>query len=327
MHNSNNKRKDFNQEVKKNIIKAVSFLLIVVVLIIVLSYIFLPKNNTEEAGMYNVEANGILAEKENQIDLLILGDSEPFTSITPMQLWNDYGFTGYECCSLQQTMPESFWYLNKALKKQHPKIIIIEANNIYTASQRKEHLEGIINNKIPIFGFHNRWKRLKKEDFTEKVNYDTVNDLKGYRYTTDSVEAKDREIMKPTEDMNIIPRSNVIYIKWLNNYCSENGIKLLILRTPTRYSWEYKSYLGVKQLCDKEKIEYIDMNMIEDRVNIDWTKDSKDGGDHLNHFGAIKTTKFLGKFLSEKNILPDHRNDPNYNNWHDSYKKYQEICH
>lgn len=131
--------------------------------------------------------------------------------------------------------------------------------------------------------------------------------------------------MNPTDEVNVIPRSNKIYIKLLKKYCKDNNIKLLILRTPTTFSWDYKSYNGVKEFTDKEDIEFIDLNLLNDKVKIDWNRDSKDGGDHLNHFGAIKTTRFIEDYLNKKDILTDHRNDEKYKEWNESYKKYLEI--
>ena len=310
---------------RNKIIKIVAFITLLIITLLVESRIVMPKNNTEKAGIHDYEANGILAEDENTIDLIILGDSEAFTSIIPMQIWNDYGYTSYVCCSPAQTMPESITFLIKALKKQKPKMIILEASNIYNGSERDEHIQKVLEYTLPVFEYHNRWKTIKKEELFEDINYDVINDLKGYHFTKSIVKASLNDKMNPTDEVNIIPRSNKLYIKLLKKYCKSNDIELLILRTPTTYSWDYKSYNGVKEFTDKEKIEYVDMNLLNDEVKIDWERDSKDGGDHLNHFGAIKTTKYVENYLYEKNILIDHRNDEKYNSWNNSYKNYLEI--
>ena len=88
MHNSRGKIR-----VKLKIVKCISFILILLIILIILSYIAIPKNNSKEFGMENVEANGILGEKDDSIDIYVVGDSESFTSIIPMKLWEDYGFT------------------------------------------------------------------------------------------------------------------------------------------------------------------------------------------------------------------------------------------
>ncbi|MBR3325342.1 MAG: hypothetical protein IKG14_04800 [Clostridia bacterium] len=310
---------------KTKIIKVIGFVIVLIILLLITSHIFVPKSNTEEAGMHDYEANGILAEKERTIDLLILGDSEAFTSIIPMQLWNDYGFTSYVCCSTAQTIPESMIFLIKALQKQQPKMIILEASNIYTASERDEHIVQVLNYMFPVVEYHDRWKYLKSNDWFGEINYDVVNDLKGYHFTKDVKEALPNNKMAPTEETQPIPIANKIYIKLLKKYCEMNDIKFSIIRTPTTFSWDYKSYNGVKQFADAEKIEYLDLNLMNDQLKIDWKQDSKDGGDHLNHYGAVKNTKFIGEFVKNKNLLTDHRKEEKYSGWNKSYEEYKRL--
>ena len=310
---------------KKKIFKASIFMIILLILLYATSYIFMPKSNTQEAGMHKYEANSIVAEKENTIDVLILGDSEPYTSIIPMQIWNEYGFTSYDCCSLQQSIPESFVFLKKALKKQKPKIVIVEASNIYTGSKREEHIERLVGDMLPVFEYHNRWKTIKKDELVKKVEYNVVNDLKGYHFTKEIREGTIRNIMEPTDEKNIIPRSNKLYLKLLKHYCDKNNIKLLIVRTPTNYSWNYKSYNGIKEFSENEHIDYLELNLLNNEIGIDWKNDSKDGGDHLNYYGAVKTTRYLGKYLSNMGLLKDHRKDKEFDYWHESYKNYKKI--
>ena len=58
---------------KKIIFKCITFLLILLVILIILSKIFVPKNNTKEAGLENkyILASGIYLEPENTIDVLV----------------------------------------------------------------------------------------------------------------------------------------------------------------------------------------------------------------------------------------------------------------
>ena len=74
---------------KKIIFKIIAFFLIFFLILLLLSRVFIPKNNTEEAGMKVNGVTQILGEKENTVDLIVLGNSESFTSIIPMKLWED----------------------------------------------------------------------------------------------------------------------------------------------------------------------------------------------------------------------------------------------
>ena len=109
---------------KQKIIKCTSFILILLIILIILSYITIPKNNLKEFGMEDVAANGILGEKDNSIDVYVVGDSESFTSIVPMKLWEDYGFTSYISGTPGQSVPDSCMFVYKAMKTQKPKIVM-----------------------------------------------------------------------------------------------------------------------------------------------------------------------------------------------------------
>ena len=88
---------------KKNIIKFIAFVLILIFILTILSYILVPKNNSTEAGMKEIEARGIFGEKDNTIDVIMYGDSETIASTMPMKLWEDYGFTMHVCGTAGQT--------------------------------------------------------------------------------------------------------------------------------------------------------------------------------------------------------------------------------
>ena len=118
---------------KKGIRKAagsVVFLAGLCALLIFVSYLFLPKNNMAEFGMDEVTANGILGEKENSIDVLVVGDSESYSAISPMEMWAQQGFTSYVCGTSGQYLYLSDTFLKRAFEKQQPKVVIMETDDI-----------------------------------------------------------------------------------------------------------------------------------------------------------------------------------------------------
>ena len=59
-------------------------------------------------------------------------------------------------------------------------------------------------------------------------------------------------------------------------------------------------------------------------MGIRWEKDSYDGGDHLNLYGAQKVSTFVGDYLSENYDLPSRKKDKAYKAWNKQAKKYKK---
>ncbi len=100
-------------------------------LLAAVSRIVQPKNNQAEFGQSDSEAHGVLGEPRDSIDVLVLGDSESFCSISPLQLWSEQGITSYVCGTSGQILPLTRSLLLSALSKQHPKVVILETNCLF----------------------------------------------------------------------------------------------------------------------------------------------------------------------------------------------------
>ena len=309
---------------KQKIVKCISFILILLIILMILSYIAIPKNNSKEFGMENVEANGILGEKDDSIDIYVVGDSESFTSIIPMKLWEDYGFTSYISGTPGQSLPDSCMFVYKTMQTQRPKIVILESHNIYKKVALDIPIIKVSEQVFPIIKYHNRWKSLNKNDLFNKVDYTWTDDMKGYYYTTITNGADSSNYMSYSEKSDTIPKSNKLYVKLLNKYCKCNNAQLLIVSTPSTINWNYEKHNGIKKFAEKENIEFLDLNVLKDEIKIDWNQDTRDAGDHLNQSGAEKVTEYLGNYLKNKNILEDHRKDNEYNKWNETLKRYKE---
>ncbi len=310
------------RNILKKTVGSISFMCGLLALLILLSNVFIPKNNDKKSGMDDVTANGILAEKENTVDVLIIGDSESYSAVVPMKLWQNYGFTSYVCGTPGQKLSYSEEFLHKAIKKQTPKIVILEAHSIYQKASLEDHLQNKAERVLPVFRYHNRWKSLKSSDFVTKSDYTYIDYNKGYRYKDGVKKASTNGYMKKTDNVREISLSNQVILKNLKRICDEVGAELIIVSVPSTINWNYAKHNGVQQSADKIGVEYIDMNLIIDKVGIDWNKDTRDKGDHMNHSGALKVTEYIGKILSERAVLEDHRSDSRYSDWDVSLERY-----
>ena len=106
-------------------------------LLAAVSRVVQPKNNQAEFGQSDPEAHGVLGEPRGSIDVLVLGDSESFCSISPLQLWGEQGITSYVCGTSGQILPLTRSLLLSALSKQHPQVVILEPNCLFRRCARK----------------------------------------------------------------------------------------------------------------------------------------------------------------------------------------------
>ena len=309
----------------KRILAFFLFAVFLIAILLAASFVFMPKNNMSEFGMEEAQANGILGEKENTIDVLVLGDSESYSAITPMQIWKDAGYTAYVCGTSAQSLNYTSVLLRRAFEKQQPKVVILETNAIYRKISSNQAVGTELANYFSVFQYHNRWKSLGLHDFTGKAKFTWTDDYKGYRYRTKVDPARQKEYMKPTDKAAGIPNLNIQYVREMKQFCDENGSRLVLVSTPSTVNWNFQRHNGIQKLANDIGCEYIDLNLMNDRIQIDWSKDTRDKGDHLNHFGAVKVSRFLSEYLKETGLLTDHREDPAYAKWNDSLKKYETV--
>ena len=116
---------------KKN--RIILFLLIFVLLMGTCSagiQIVAKNINGSVSGRSRVFAS-VSAEKEHTIDLLVAGDSESYTSVSPMDLWDKTGIAAYDCGQPGQRIQETYYVLKTAFRTQSPKMVLLETNTMF----------------------------------------------------------------------------------------------------------------------------------------------------------------------------------------------------
>ena len=303
----------------KKIAYLLLFIAVFVLLLALSSRFFEPKNNIKEQGIENVKANGILGEESNTIEVLVIGDSEAYSSISPMQIYQDKGYTTYVCATSAQFLFESNNYLNKTLKSQKPKVVILETNCIFREFSLGNKIAFSIANYISVFKYHDLWKKLNINNFTKKIDYTYTDDYKGFYLNKEIVPSKKTNHMKYTDQVKKIPKTNLTVLNDIIKTCNNNDIKLLLLSTPSTVNWNYKKHNAIKEYALENSIEYIDLNLKNLKIN--WYEDTRDAGDHMNYNGAMKVTNYVSTYLEQLNILNDYRGGK-LTKWDHSLEKY-----
>ena len=288
-----------------------------------------PRTNTIEGGVESrdIHAINVLSEPPQTLQVLFLGDSEIQTGVLPMELWRAYGITSYVCGQSGQRTMEAYFWLKKVLKSQTPKLVVLETDQFYHYSDIQTELMNVIKNAahyyFPAFKYHNRWKSWGNSD--DRGPGIERNPLKGYNYHNETEPYTGGSYMKETDKKE---RSKPIVRFWMDQIlklCRENGIDVLLLGIPAPLNWTYGRHNEVNEYALRNGVPYLDLNLMETEVGINWETDTMDGGDHLNINGAKKVTAYLGAYLKQNYALTDFRENRLYQYWNRDWEKYVEI--
>lgn len=298
------------------VLKSTAFLIILSVILNLLSNVFTPKNMI----------GSIMDEPSNTLDYIAIGDSESFTSISPMELWKAYGYTGYNCGAKAQQIQDTYYQFEKVLQLQSPKVVLMETNLLHRSQDRKQVINKIADHiagrTFSLYENHNEWKNLIFSRSGEKDALNKNNVLKGWRYNTGVEPYKGGPYTNETQFIQKIGPTQLLYMDKIVELCKERGIRLILYCVPSPLNWNYSKHNAVADYAAENNLTFLDLNLMTDKLAVDWAQDTYDEGDHLNFFGAMKVTRYIGTYLHQNTELADHRKDSIYAAWNDKLQAY-----
>lgn len=312
----------------KKVIRTICFFLIIGVLLSVTGYALMPKNNSSESGMSNQHSVGFYSEPDGSIDVFFLGNSNTYAAFSPIEMWRSYGIQTYTSGVGYERVVEAYTVVKDLLKFHHPKVIVLETDCIF--SERKgtdsfgETFEKMLYHEMPIFKYHDRWKTVYFGDMFRQPEY-TWHSYSHGQYVTAAIKAyKGKRKIVPTDDCTDIDPISHFYLNLIVSLCRKNNIEIMFVCAPCTKSWNYSRHNGVQRYADEKGIDFIDFNLLEKEIKLNWAKDTRDKGTHLNVYGAKKVSAYIGKYLVEKYKLPDLRSDKKLAElWDEDYKQYK----
>lgn len=304
--------------------KSSLFLIILFFLLFVISQAFLPENiyGVKHLSKRNRAAVGISHEPENSIQLLIVGDSESYTSISTMKLWKETGIPTYICGQPGQRISETYYIIKKALETQKPKVIMIETNLMYRYKNKMKETENSIEEMakfyFPVFMYHDMWKAAIKGKEMARPDY------KGFQVRTHVKPYNGGAYMHETTKTKKVPEYISEYFDKIIELCNEKGVEILLYSAPSPKNYNYKKHNGIAEFAKQKNISYVDLNLQLERIKIDWSTDSCDSGDHLNISGAHKVNEYMNKYLVSNYHFEDMREDERYSEWNEMLENYEK---
>lgn len=291
---------------------------------------------------------GFYEEPKNSIDVIYVGGSHTNAAISPTQLYEEYGTTGYVLYSWSQPIWTAYHYTLEALKTQKPKVVVVDVfgmvyGNTYMTDVDMNSVSDDYSLLIPpslnrvelaiamsrcqtehkpfyryasLLRYHNRWKALTKEDLLWPLqSYRTTGKGFGPLYTTESYELHEPSEITPNGE--IAYEWSKVYLQKLVELSMQQGFQLVAVNFPyIAEDVEYDIFAWTRQYCEENGVPFIDY-LLEDtaaEAGFDYAADMAEHA-HVNYKGAAKLTAHLGKFLHENYELPDHRGDAAYAQW------------
>lgn len=318
-----------NTKIQRSItlFRSVLFFSILILMLICASFIVEPKDNKEEEGISSPRIYGFFSEPENTIDVLVVGDSLASYTVSSMELWKNYGFTTYVCGGPDQGIADTGDLIHLFCESQNPKVILWEVNQMFDAYQPGDDFIFQVQRALPVFRYHNHWKTLNAQSLFDRPHFSTKSETKGTTVdvSIDFKNTKEKRNEAFLNERRRIPDFNAEYVKNIVRYCEKKQIKVIFFNAPSLNFWSSERHASADSLANEIGADFIDMNLLKEQVPINWETDTCDDGYHLNYYGSLKTTAYIGTILQETGLVTDRRNDPTVAYWHNDVVLYDRY--
>lgn len=267
----------------------------------------------------------VIDEKENSIEIACVGNSNLYSGFSPLDLWNEYGYTSTICASARQTIEESQQLVIQMFKTQKPKLVIIETDMLFDHNPSKKNfceksyqIQDFLRRTNPI---------LLQQDIrsvTSIVNNSNGHQINthGYRYSSKICKIKYGNYMQKTQKSEEITSDNKEKMDKLISLCQANGTQILLIEMPSISSWNYERHNRVAEYAEEKNIDFLDFNLLYDKLMIDSTQCYRDSGNHMNYYGAKAVTAYIGKIIKDKYSIENLKLNRDYNYWNDNYQQF-----
>ncbi len=258
--------------------------------------------------------NRLKKEKDNSFDVLFAGDSCMTYGISPLQIWGDYGYKTYNLSYQAAKICDTYAVIQEVLKTQKPKVIVLDCDSLFLDGrvyQTEDQILNSVEQVFSVFHYHTVYKLMAPSVsfIGKKVYSDQL--FKGFRIKSGTVAYTGGKYMKDNSDgshrnhdkAEEMGTDSESYLNAIYKLCTDNNIQMLLVNVPAPNLWNQEKHETVQSWADQYHIDYVDMNLADDQIGLDWNTDTADGGGHLNLSGSKKVTAYLAKYLQNKYSL------------------------
>ena len=289
--------------------------------------------------------------EEDSVDVLFMGTSHVREGFVPQELYDGYGITSYNLASSEQSIVMTYYWLEEALETQSPEVVVLDVLNLFgddlgcDEGQIRKALDYMrwgpakvaaiadvcaideeqteISFYLPNVRYHDRWEELSVVDFTadEVVgasNYHGYASMYAYGTTDEEFTPL---VEGASDEVAGLGEVGVEYLDRIVGLCEEEGIELVLVKTPSVY-WTMAKHNAIAAYAEEHGLDFYDLNEegLYEELGFEFDEDSLDG-QHANLSGAIKITDFMGGLLSDEYGLEAHESA----GWEESREDYEKM--
>lgn len=302
-------------------------------------------------GIYQTWA--FYRQKRNSVDVVLVGSSHIFINVNIGTLWDEYGMAGFNFCSGDQAMWNSYYFIKEALKTQKPCLVVLDLNGmlhtidyqypgriVYSTFGFRPSQDKIrsIMTSAPkgtrpqyLLGFpmyHTRYTELNDLDFfPSHGSYSGVphawnNTVISYDYwkghgveRMSATNAQMRPLGFETDEAGELTPKVEKYFRMICALCRDKGVPLLLIKTPyvTNIN-DTKVFNRAAQIAAKYDIPFVNFNYYIDDIGMDYSTHYADGV-HMNYKGDRVFSQYLGAYIKARYGIPDRRDEKNYESY------------
>lgn len=324
---------------------------------LLLTAIFLGYFNEVFRKQWDLKENSLQREQEilknyQDIDVLYLGSSGLYASVSPVRIWDQYKISGYNLSTSEHNFVSRYYRFKSLLSHTRIKIVVVDMsflinqkstplseyyepyykntfNCLPTKAEKIEYLNNLnteypgletLEYWFPFIKHHNNWDKI-----TEKEQERTLDDYKmGGLLDERTKEIEKNTIAKAVEFDDI----ELKYFEIMINLANENDIEVIGIMTP-KAKFNKNAQDAYIELSEKLNFTYFKMNDDGEYegLDIDYETDFYNEG-HLNIKGNRKFSDYLGGLLEkELSQNPDNNSlDDTRTSIYDSYVlEYNEM--
>ena len=280
---------------------------------------------------------GFYLEDKNSVDVVFIGASEIYAGFSSCYAYEKFGFTSYPVATQSNVVQSFKTQIKTAIEEQDPKLIVVEINGALYGNDDQLEKEANIRNYVdniplnfdkaefisecvtenqleyylPIIKYHSVWNGFPKglkwslsimQDYLRGYNY-----LKGAKNKTEIYTEKQKvynDSLKNDETRKALTEKSETYLRECLEYCkSENIDNVVFVRFPHVVVDKTldRFYRGntIGDIIAEYGYDYLNFERNFDDTGLDVNTDFYNM-DHLNIYGQIKFTEYLGGYIQEQ---------------------------